>query len=353
VSAQIEVVPFPFPPGLRFDEVIDVRSPSEFDADHLTGAVNLPVLSDEERADVGALYLRNRFEARKLGAAMAFANIAKHLRTHFAQKTRDYQPVIYCWRGGQRSHSLATVLAEIGWKVALIDGGYKAYRRRVLNFLETEVESRHLVIINGLTGSGKTQVLETLEHFGAQVLNLERFAIHKGSVFGADLSQPQPTQKRFDSLLYDRLSRLQKDRPIFVEAESPKIGSLDIPALLWKRMRQSEVIEITASLSNRVALLMSDYQSWFAFPERVLATIDLLQPFHSRRQIEQWKCWCSAGMWPELIESLLVSHYDNRYGVAGGSYYCAPSYRFTLQDHGCSSLQACATAILHELASHR
>lgn len=343
MSSRIDLVALPFPAGQVYDEVIDVRAPCEFAEDHLSGAVNLPVLSDDERALVGTRYQENRFQARRLGAAMVSRNIAAYLETHFSSKPREYRPLLYCWRGGQRSESLATVLSSVGWRVALIDGGYRAYRRYVRQVLETTPESLRFQVVNGLTGSGKTRVLEALERCGAQVLNLEMMASHKGSVFGGDPARPQPRQRRFESLVFDRLSGFCPDRPVFVEAESPRIGQLDIPRALWKRMRQSEVIEITSTLSGRVAFLQADYEAWMNDQARILATIDRLRPFHARKQIEEWRSRCLEGNSAALIQSLLVNHYDRRYAVG---YYGAPARAFPLSGHSDTALEQCAAAIL-------
>ena len=345
MSAQIEILALPFPVGRAFDEIIDVRSPSEYSEDHLTGAINLPVLSDEERATVGIRYQESHFEARKLGAALISRHIAAHLDAHFSDKPRNYLPLVYCWRGGQRSRSLATVLSEIGWRAAVLDGGYKAYRRHVLQVLETGVENLRLRIVNGHTGSGKTRMLEALRDCGAPVLNLEAIARHKGSVFGGEPNSPQPSQKRFESLIFDQLATFCACAPIYVEAESPKIGALDIPRFLWKRMRDSEVLEIDAPLSERIAFLLTDYQSWLATPECILTTIERLRPFHPRELIEQWRLWCVQREWYPLIESLLLRHYDTRYGVKGEGYYDPPEHRFEMAHLTAQSLSACAATI--------
>lgn len=351
MSARIESVAYSHLAALTFDEIIDVRSPSEYAEDHLSQAVNLPVLSDEERAAVGTLYQASHFEARKLGAAFASANIARHLQTHLAGKSVSYRPLVYCWRGGQRSLSLATVLSEIGWKTSLIQGGYKAYRSHVLDLLATRPAALQFSIINGLTGSGKTRVLQALENLGGQVLNLEELARHKGSVFGSELGCPQPAQKRFESLLFDRLSAFEPSAPVFVEAESPKIGKLNIPRALWKRMRESPVLEVSATLADRVAFLESDYQEWKANPERILATLGSLRPFHGQERVAQWHLWCEQGNWSTLITSLLVDHYDRGYNLSCANYFQPPARGYKLPDLRDASVTGCAAAILEDARS--
>ncbi len=188
-----------------FDAVIDVRSPAEFADDHIPGAVNLPVLNDDERVQVGTVYKQvHPFEARKLGAAMVSRNIARHLDEHFAGHPNGYRPLVYCWRGGQRSGSLATVLGQIGFRVTVLAGGYKTYRGEVLDGLRDAAERVQLRVLAGRTGSGKTAVLRAVAAAGGQTLDLEELACHRGSLLGAEPGQPQPPQRLFESRLFER-----------------------------------------------------------------------------------------------------------------------------------------------------
>lgn len=327
-------------------EVIDVRAPEEFDEDHISGAINLPVLSNEERAVVGTLHRQaGPFEARRLGAGLVSANISRHFEVHFAHQERRYRPLIYCWRGGQRSRSLATVLSEVGWRPMVLEGGYKAYRRQVMETIATAGQFRWRVL-NGLTGAGKTLVLQALDRMGAQVLDLEGLANHKGSLFGGDWERPQPAQKRFESLLHDRVAQFDRDRLVFVEAESPKIGHVNIPAALWHVVKQAPVTELQAPVELRAAYLERDYQSWIEQPKRILETLERLSPFHGKSRIEQWKALCQEGRWRPLIASLLVEHYDKRYGAAGSGHYHAPETRYALESHEPSGIESCAHALL-------
>ena len=347
MPTSFQTVDFPLAEN-GFDEIIDVRAPVEFAEDHMTGAINLPVLRDEERELVGTQFKQDSaFAAQKSGAAMVSTNIGRHMQEHFAAKPESYRPLIYCFRGGQRSRSLATVLSEIGWEVSVIEGGYKSYRRHVLRTLEELSRSLSFRVIDGLTGSGKTLLLHALETHGAQVLDLEGFANHKGSVFGANLADSeQPAQKRFESLIYDRLSLLSDSAPIFVEAESARIGRLFVPLPLLEKIRKSPVAKIEAPLDARVNYLHRDYMDWLASPETVIESIDRLRSYHSKETIARWKQWCGEGNWKSLISELLSKHYDQYYGSDGQGNYRDPDTLIELDDLSEEAIQHSAVGLL-------
>ncbi len=343
MSRNLVKIPFPEDPMARFDEVIDVRSPAEFAEDHVSGSVNLPVLDDAERVRVGTIFKQvSPFEARKLGAALVSRNIARHLESHFAEKGRDYNPLVYCWRGGQRSGSLALVLAEIGWRTAVVEGGYKAYRRRVVETIQASSGILGYVVLNGYTGAGKTRLLRALGDAGEQVLDLEELARHKGSVFGGEPGCPQPSQRRFESLLYDRLLRFDADRPVFVEAESTKIGRLNLPPPLWQRIRRGPVVEIASPLAARAAHLVEEYREWLGDVDRIRTTLERLRGYHSNTTLAGWRALAEAGEWESLVRRLLAEHYDRRYPIGGKGPYAAPSLVLELAAHDDASVRRCA-----------
>ena len=223
---------------VSYDTVIDCRSPSEFAEDHIPGAVSAPVLDDAERAHVGTLYKQvSPFEAKKLGAALVAKNVARHVETLFAGKGRGWRPLVYCWRGGKRSAAMAHILREIGWDAQTLAGGYRGYRRWVLAQLETIPQKLPFRVVHGPTGSGKSRFLGALRRAGAQVLDLEDLAAHRGSVLGNLPDRPQPSQKWFESQLLHELSSLDAARLVFVEGESKKIGQLQVPEALIGAMR--------------------------------------------------------------------------------------------------------------------
>lgn len=297
----------------QFDTIIDVRSPSEFALDHLPGAINCPVLDDEQRIQVGTMYKQvNAFEAKKVGAALVARNIAQHIEAQFLDKPRDWKPLVYCWRGGNRSGSLAHILAKIGWPVAQLDGGYKAFRNYVNGALE-QAPALSFRVICGTTGSGKSRLLEVLDADGAQVLDLEQLAAHRGSVLGNLPSQPQPTQKAFETMVWDRLRKFDPTRPVFVESESKKVGQLRVPAALMDTMRASPCISLTLSRANRVRLLMEDYAHFTQDPATLNTQLDCLVSLHGHEKIKRWHELANSAQMELLVEELLAEHYDPAY----------------------------------------
>ena len=297
-----------------FDEIIDARSPGEYEEDRIPGAVNLPVLDNEERARVGTLYKQvSPFEAKRLGAALVSRNIARHLEGPLASKPKHYRPLVYCWRGGTRSGSLTHVLRSIGWQAAQLEGGYKLYRKTVIAELDSQPERHRFIVICGPTGSGKSRFLRALSELGGQVLDLEELAAHMGSVLGAYPARPQPSQKLFESLVWDALRRFDPARPVYVESESKKIGNLHTPETLLRRMRASECLNLTAPVLVRVALLKEEYAHFLAAPTRLNTQLERLTDLRGRETVARWKQQAESGRWDELVTELLEQHYDPAY----------------------------------------
>jgi tRNA 2-selenouridine synthase len=297
-----------------FDEIIDVRSEDEFSEDHVPGAMSCPVLTNEERACVGTLYKQvSSFEAKKIGATLISANISRHLKERFHDRPRDWRPLVYCWRGGSRSGALAHVLHQVGWRVAQLDGGYRAYRRRVLADLAVLPARFQWRAVCGLTGSGKSRLLLALNGCGAQTLDLEEVAAHRGSVLGTMPDRDQPTQKMFDSLVWDALRRLSPSRPVYVEAESKKIGALRVPEALIAAMWKSPCVLLEAPAPVRVELLKSEYAHFMDAPHDLVAKLECLSGLYGHAIISEWRQLAHAGRWDELTGNLLTRHYDPAY----------------------------------------
>lgn len=295
-------------------ERLDVRSPGEFAIDHIPDARNAPVLDDAERARVGTLHNQvSAFEARRAGAALVSRNIATILETIAAGKPRDWSPLVYCWRGGQRSRSLTMVLNEIGFRARQLTGGYRAYRRHVAAALLTLPAQFRYHVLCGLTGTGKSRLLEALAHTDAQVLDLEALAGHRGSLLGDDPNVPQPSQKRFESRLHATLAAFDPARPVFVEGESQRIGVLQVPPVLLDAMRRASCLRIETPLAERVTLLVEDYRHWCADTAALDARLAPLAPLVGRQALARWHDLATAGDFATLVTELLAQHYDPAY----------------------------------------
>ena len=297
-----------------FDEIIDVRSPAEFAEDHVPGAINLPVLSNDERAEVGTIYVQDsRFRARRLGASLVARNIADHLQHHLADKPGAYKPLIYCWRGGMRSNAMATVLSSVGWRTAVVSGGYKTWRRAVVDVLSDSLDPLPIILLDGQTGTAKTEIISTLAQLGVQTLDLEGLAHHRGSVFGGYDDEDQPRQKFFESLLLAALRQHDLSRPIVVEAESSLIGRCTIPRRLLAAMRTAPRIEVRASLAARARFLVCNYSDVHGTGERLDGAIRQLAAHHSRETIAAWLDLSKSGQFDQLAQCLARDHYDPLY----------------------------------------
>jgi tRNA 2-selenouridine synthase len=321
------VIP-PLPPGpphratikidvadwMAFDERVDVRSPSEFAEDHLPGAVNLPVLDDAERTRVGTMYVQqSAFDARKVGAALVARNIATICETYARDKPREWSPLVYCWRGGQRSRSLVHVLEEIGFRAVQLDGGYRAWRRHVVTMLAHVPERFRFHVVCGLTGSGKSRLIEALAAQGGQVLDLERLAKHRGSLLGDLPDDRQPSQKLFESNLFDALAAFDTGAPVFVESESRRIGRLQLPDALLAEMRASPCVRLEAPRTLRSSMLMDDYAHFARDGDALHARLASLAALHGKSAVERWTALARSGATAELIDDLLDVHYDPSY----------------------------------------
>lgn len=327
------------------DTVVDVRSPAEYAEDHIPGAINAPVLDDEERARVGTMYKRaSPFEAKKLGAALVAKNIAEHLETCFAAMPKGWRPLVYCWRGGKRSGALAHILREIGWDAKILEGGYKSYRRHVVDAL-SEVPLRfRFRVVHGATGCGKSRLLRALARADAQVLDLEDLAAHRGSVLGGLPERDQPSQKMFESQLLRVLEALDPTRLVWVEGESRKIGQVQIPEALIETMRAAECLLLEADTAVRVRLLTDEYRHFFDDRGALDAQLDCLAPLHGKGVIEEWKALAAGGDWDALVARLLAEHYDPAYLRSAGRNFTR------LPDAQAVRVEAAGTAAFETLA---
>lgn len=298
----------------RFSTIIDARSEGEYAEDHLPGARNWPSLNNEERRVIGTLYKQvSPFEAQKRGAALVAANIARHIERELADTPRSWQPLLYCWRGGKRSGSLALVLGQIGFKVTLIEGGYKAFRTALLADLPLLAPRLSYRVVCGPTGSGKTRLLTALAAAGAQVLDLEALASHRSSVLGMIPGQPQPTQKRFDTLVWQALRQFDPARPVYVESESKKVGNLAVPDALIQAMRASPCFDLQLNDAERVALLLEDYDFFVRDKAFFCSRLEALTMLRGKAVVDSWKAQVHNNDMEAVVRDLLLTHYDPGY----------------------------------------
>ncbi len=325
-----------------FDDVIDVRSPAEFAEDHVPGAISLPVLDNEERARVGTIYKQeSRFGARKIGAALVIRNIARHLETELADRPARWRPMVYCWRGGQRSGTFTWLLREVGWRAEQVDGGYRTYRRLVAAMLHDTPLPFRFVVLAGMTCTAKTALLEELGREGMQVLDLEGLARHRGSVFGGH-ADPQPAQKMFESRIARALCALDPARPVVVEAESSKIGDCLVPPRLWERMCEAPRVEVTADLEQRSDFFLTAYEDLVADPDGFCATLDKLVRLQGHERVEAWQGLVRQGAFRQVAAELMRDHYDPRYARSEARHGNVPAEALHLASLAPAGLRAAA-----------
>jgi tRNA 2-selenouridine synthase len=297
-----------------FDVIIDARSPSEYAEDHVPGAINCPVLDDGERARVGTIYKQvSPFEAKKIGAALVAKNIAQHIEALFLDKPKSWRPLLYCWRGGQRSGAFQHILREIGWDAHRLEGGYKAWRQSIVTELASLPGRYSFRVVSGATGSAKSRILEALADQGAQILHLEALAAHKGSVLGNLPDEAQPSQKAFETRLQGAFAKLDPQRPVFVEAESRRIGTVQVPDALIAAIRAAPCIRVEATLAARVDFLLHDYAYFLADPRWLAEKLDRLRGLQSNETVARWLALVDAGDFRTLVTELLEKHYDPLY----------------------------------------
>lgn len=303
-----------------FDTVIDARSPAEFAIDHLPGAINCPVLDDEERRIVGTLYKQQgAFEARRVGGAFVAANLARHLQGRFAEQPAVWRPLVYCWRGGMRSGSMVTWLRMVGWNAQQLSGGYKAWRRHVITLIDALAPQLHLRVLCGPTGSAKTRVLQALAEQGAQTLDLEGLARHRGSVLGAWPGVAQPSQTAFETALADAIEAFDETQPVYVEAESSRIGKISVPPALIQRLRASPCVEIVVSPAARLDFLLRDYANLGDDPQLLAQQLHHLRELHGGEVIARWQAWARERNLAALFGELMARHYDPLYARSQGT----------------------------------
>lgn len=338
----------------RFGAVIDVRSPAEFAEDHLPGAVNWPVLDNDERELIGTEYAQvSAFEAKKRGAALVAKNIAAHIEREVMDKPKGWQPLVYCWRGGQRSGALAWFLDQMGFRTHVLTGGYKAFRAAIRAELETLPATLTYRVICGKTGSGKTRLLGALREAGAQALDLEALASHRGSVLGILPGRPQPGQKAFETALWSTLQGFDPRQPVYVESESKKVGNLRVPEALIREMREhGECVHVEMSDASRLALLLEDYDFFVRDVELFCHQLDALTTLRGRETVAAWQALARAGRIDDAFLALMHSHYDPGYlkSMRANFRGFESARAVTIADGAPDTMRRVAAELLHSAA---
>ncbi|MBU2992443.1 tRNA 2-selenouridine(34) synthase MnmH [Octadecabacter sp. 1_MG-2023] len=333
-----------------FDTVIDVRSPAEFAEDHVPGAINLPALSNDQRAEIGTIFVQDTpFNARKLGAAMVARNVADHLIGPLAEKDGGWCPLVYCWRGGQRSGSFASILTQIGWRAGVVEGGYQTFRRLVYDALYTDELTHRIILLDGNTGTAKTEILRLLGAGGVQALDLEGLANHRGSLLGA-MEGGQPSQKAFETALASALAGFDPSRPVIIEAESSKIGARIIPPALWTAMKAAPRIEIDAPLDARARYLAKAYADMSANRETMISKLEILRR-HRGGLVDGWRALLDGGDLEGLARALMEDHYDPSYRASRARHGAQVLERFTVTDLGEAGREVLACQIAEAIAA--
>lgn len=346
---RFELPPLSDLPNLPFDTLIDVRSPDEFAEDHMPGAINLPVLSNDQRAEVGTIYTQDSpFKARKIGGALVAQNIAAHLQGPLADMDGAWQPLIYCWRGGQRSGAFGLWLTEVGWRARVVKGGYQSYRRAVVQQLYETPLSERMILLDGYTGTAKTELLHLAAARGVQILDLEGMANHRGSVLGIRPGG-QPSQKMFETRISAALAAMDPARPILVEAESSKVGELLVPPSLWKAMQRAPRIGLEASAEDRTRYLCRAYADLFADLPLFQGQLAKLVRLQGHAKIAEWQQQASEGKFEPLVRDLIDRHYDQRYRNSSQGRAPQRTLTITLDEDG---LRTAANQLAEAVAQH-
>ncbi|MGE5397921.1 MAG: tRNA 2-selenouridine(34) synthase MnmH [Chitinophagales bacterium] len=326
-----------FETALNLDKIqfVDLRSPVEFCEASIPGAINLPLLDDDERVEVGTIYRHfGPVQARSKGLEFVGPRLAALIK-EVQILACDYNVVLYCWRGGNRSQSLARVLDIMDINGYRLQGGFKAYRRYVVNKLES-VPNGSVVVLHGLTGTGKTNILKELNRLGMPAIDLEGLANHRGSVFGGIGLSDQPRQKQFESILLDEILETHRHGYLIVESESRKIGRLFLPDRLYSMMQSGVHVLVYDSIENRVNRILSEYLGDSKISSQDLKEImKTLVKFIGKKRLQEYFDMMDNENYQGLIRSLLLEYYDPLYGYASG-----PDSDFELSLNGSSTHEA-------------
>ena len=295
---------------------IDLRSEGEFEDGTILGAISMPILSNEERKIVGTLYASGDVKGAKEKGVEFFAPKLTDYYKRISQMEEDHEVVLFCSRGGFRSTALFNLLKTLGHNVYKLNYGYKSYRKYVLNFMEAFKDYKY-VVLKGYTGCGKTEILKELRKRGENVLDLEGLARHRGSLFGGVGMGFQPSQKTFESELMESFKSF-KQGPIFVEGESPRIGSINLPSELIKAMAKTDkVFLIEDTIERRTERIKSDYLSDYGLEkkEEIISALENLKRYISAKRYENYLKLVDEENFDLIIKDLMIKYYDTNYSI--------------------------------------
>lgn len=335
-----------------YDYIIDVRSPSEFKLDHVPGAVNWPVLDDLQRELIGTMYQREgSFKAKREGAILVARNIASLIDRYARGIDKHARLLIYCWRGGNRSGSLSTVLARIGFRCDVLDGGYKAFRRWVMEDSAQRINQLFFRIIAGRTGSGKTELLHQLKAQGEQVIDLEALAGHRGSLLGAQPKLSQPSQRLFETKLWFSLGQCNMEKPVWLESESRKIGQIQIPEALIEKMRGATHHHLELAADLRTQYLLQHYQHWIDQPQALEKQLFRLKPFMANETFSLLLQCLSDGRMEAFVFHLLEKYYDPLYDRSIAKNYRTNKQPIALDSLDHATLENLARSLVRSVSN--
>lgn len=294
--------------------IIDVRTPAEFAEATIPGAVNVPIFSNEERVHVGTVYKEQGSRtARRLGVELVSPKIPQIIAAVEEARGESKDPVIvFCWRGGMRSHAITTFLNLAGIPARQLIGGHKAFRRVIIDYFE-QTDWQPIYVLRGLTGVGKTRILQQLEERSAAVIDLEGLANHRGSAFGNLGLEPQPSQKKFEELLWARLEQLEDAPYLVTEGESLHIGRVVIPKRFHLAMQVQQSLWLTASLETRTKIILEEYPARDQLREQFRRPLLALKERLGTKTVEEFCALLDRGDWETLTRELMVRYYDPLY----------------------------------------
>lgn len=293
--------------------VVDVRTPLEYGEDQIPGAVNVPLLTNEERVEIGTLYKQQGPHVARVRGLEITAPRLPAIVAEIAAAAHGRPVLVYCWRGGLRSRTVTAVLELTGYQASQLRGGYKSYRNHVIGYFESFQPPGPLVVLHGLTGIGKTTFLHRLrEHGFGAVVDLEGLAVHRGSAFGMLGLEQHLSQKQFESLLWDEFRRMTPGTPVILEGESRRIGRVALPGDLYEKMRDGFKVWCEASLETRVSRLLQDYGRE-EYREEIVAALDRIRKKLGGEKYRELQGCLERWELEAFVRELCVSYYDRTY----------------------------------------